>query len=311
MAVGYAAPLGKFIAFTAAGLPLAGGKVWTYQTGTSTPTTTWSDQPLTVPNTNPVILDSAGRADIWIADASVMIYKFVVQDSNGVEMYTQNGISVPAAATTTAPSAVPAGALLPYAGASAPPDLEPDGRKKYLLCDGQAYNTGTYATLFAVTGYTFGGSTSTFNVPDMRGRFPFGVVVSGSGSARGAFAGAIDHQHDMPQHLHTIPQHDHVMSHTHKTTHMWTVVETGTFTPGPGAGSGPGDQELSPPLGTLLCTKSGAQYADTVKGDQVTYGQDNTNTQMKTGLQTDPCTAGLKTTPNNPPLLAVNFIIKT
>lgn len=43
----------------------AGGKVWTYVAGTTTPTTTFIDNVGSVPNTNPIILDSKGEAGIW------------------------------------------------------------------------------------------------------------------------------------------------------------------------------------------------------------------------------------------------------
>ena len=63
---------------------------------------------------------------------------------------------------------VPAGTVLPFAGATAP-----DG---FLLCQGQAVSRATYANLFNAIGATYGagdGST-TFNVPDLRGRVPAG-----------------------------------------------------------------------------------------------------------------------------------------
>lgn len=47
------------------GQPYAGGKVYFYSPGTTTPETTYQDQGLTVPNTNPIILDASGRATIW------------------------------------------------------------------------------------------------------------------------------------------------------------------------------------------------------------------------------------------------------
>jgi microcystin-dependent protein len=64
------------------------------------------------------------------------------------------------------------GVVKMYAGSSAPAG--------YLLCDGSSYSTSTYAALFSVIGYTFGGSGNNFNVPDMRGRVPIGV---GTGAA--------------------------------------------------------------------------------------------------------------------------------
>ena len=63
---------------------------------------------------------------------------------------------------------VPAGLILPYAVSAAP--------SGYLLCNGQAVNRSTYSTLFAVVSslYGNGDGSSTFNVPDMRGRFVAG-----------------------------------------------------------------------------------------------------------------------------------------
>jgi microcystin-dependent protein len=52
----------------------------------------------------------------------------------------------------------------------------------YLACDGAAISRTTYATLFAVTGTTYGvgdGST-TFNLPDLRGKVPVGKAASGT-----------------------------------------------------------------------------------------------------------------------------------
>jgi microcystin-dependent protein len=61
------------------------------------------------------------------------------------------------------------GMIFPYAGATAPTG--------FLLCDGAAVSRTTYADLFALIGTTYGagdGST-TFNVPDLRGRFAIGA----------------------------------------------------------------------------------------------------------------------------------------
>jgi hypothetical protein len=68
-----------------------------------------------------------------------------------------------------APVNFPTGCVLPYAGTTAP--------EGWLLCDGSAVSRTDYAGLFAVLGSTHGqgdGST-TFHIPDLRGRFVRGV----------------------------------------------------------------------------------------------------------------------------------------
>lgn len=61
------------------GAPLAGGSVYFYVVGTTTPKTTYQNQALTVPNTNPVVLNAAGRATIW-GNGN---FRQVVNDVNG------------------------------------------------------------------------------------------------------------------------------------------------------------------------------------------------------------------------------------
>ena len=61
------------------GDPLSNGKVYTYEAGTTTDKATYTDSTEATANANPVILDSAGRANIWLEDGA---YKFVVHDEN-------------------------------------------------------------------------------------------------------------------------------------------------------------------------------------------------------------------------------------
>jgi microcystin-dependent protein len=62
----------------------------------------------------------------------------------------------------------PPGVVFPFAGSASP-----DG---WLLCDGSAVSRTTYAALFATIGsaWGYGDNSTTFNLPDMRGRFPRG-----------------------------------------------------------------------------------------------------------------------------------------
>ena len=77
--------------FDTNGLPLAFGQIYTYTGGTSTPQSTYTDATGTATNTNPIILDASGRANIWLDIA--FLYKFVVQNSLNVTQYTIDDIS--------------------------------------------------------------------------------------------------------------------------------------------------------------------------------------------------------------------------
>lgn len=71
--------------FDNAGNPLSGGKVFTYAAGTLTPLASYTDRGGGTPNSNPVILDSAGRADIWLS--TNVAYKLIVKDSTEATTY--------------------------------------------------------------------------------------------------------------------------------------------------------------------------------------------------------------------------------
>lgn len=106
----------------------------------------------------------------------------------------------------------PVATVLSYAGSTAPAG--------WLLCNGAAVSRTTYAGLFGAIGTTYGagdGST-TFNVPDARGR---SIIGAGAGTgltnrALGATGGAETHtltSAEMPVHSHgvTDPGHTHAL----------------------------------------------------------------------------------------------------
>jgi hypothetical protein len=71
------------------GDPLSGGKIYTYAAGTTTPKATYTAADGLTPNANPVILDAAGRAAIWISGS----YKIVVKTSADVTISTTDNIT--------------------------------------------------------------------------------------------------------------------------------------------------------------------------------------------------------------------------
>lgn len=81
--------------FDANGLPLSGGYIYTCVAGTScpgNPLATYTDASGTTANPNPVVLDSGGRASIWLGGSS---YKIVAEDASGNVVWTADNVSIP------------------------------------------------------------------------------------------------------------------------------------------------------------------------------------------------------------------------
>ena len=84
------APYVRIREFDANGNPLAGGKLYTYRTGTSTPKSTYSDGAGTL-NANPIVLDSEGSADVWLDDDEP--YRFRLETSTGSLRWQRDGVT--------------------------------------------------------------------------------------------------------------------------------------------------------------------------------------------------------------------------
>ena len=153
-------------------------------------------------------------------------------------------------------------------------DTAPDG---WLLCYGQAVSRATYAELFAVLGTTFGsgdGST-TFNLPDMRGRFPLGQDDMGGTAAGNVTDAAAD----------TIGgiggEEDHVLTDAEVPPQSVTVVTD------PNSGSDSGTQAIQQANGSLSIVTTNL---DTI-ASYTTEGGGGAHNNM-------------------PPYITVNYIIK-
>lgn len=105
------------------------------------------------------------------------------------------------------------GTITAFGAASAPTG--------YLACDGAAVSRATYAALFAIIGTTWGagdGST-TFNVPDLRGKFIVGKAAAGTFATLAGAGGA--ETAALPNHAHSV--------------NLTTGTESGTATVAAGA----------------------------------------------------------------------------
>jgi hypothetical protein len=79
--------------FDGAGNPLSGGRIFTYTAGTTTPEATYTSISGGTAHTNPIVLNSEGRvpAEIWLTES--VSYKFVLQNSAGIQIGTYDDIS--------------------------------------------------------------------------------------------------------------------------------------------------------------------------------------------------------------------------
>lgn len=200
------------------------------------------------------------------------------------------------------PVMCPTGMLTPFAGSSAP-----DG---WLLCAGQAVSRTTYAGLFAVIGTTYGvgDNSTTFNIPDLRGRTAVGKddmggsaanrVTSGgsgiNGLSLGGIGGSQTHtltEQQMPSHTHIQNSHNHDQySHNHGVNIAGTNV---VWNSGSGANT------------RINLSGSYGSYADTyvlqnVGATAANYPQTATNQS----------TGGGQAHNNMQPSIILNYIIK-
>jgi microcystin-dependent protein len=285
--------------------PLSLGKVYFTESGTATPQNTWSNSDLTSLNTNPVILSASGECTIFVPQGD--IYDVDLFDANDVHQagYPIEGmLAIPAPdPPAPTPSPVPVGGIVAYGGAAAP--------SGYLLCNGSLVNRTTFADLFTAIGILFGagdGST-TFQLPDLRQRFPLGKAASGTGSTLGGTGGLIDHVHTGPSHTHTGTVD---VSHTHNVTvaahqHNVTAPSNGWV----GAST-------APSVATRILLGDGATTYNQPTVDNVVISAANGAINQNTGAATI-STVNLTiaaggtgdTGTANAPFQAVNFIIKT
>lgn len=168
---------------------------------------------------------------LWLDDntPSGTVWTLYIYDgSDWVSIGTIDSVSNQFAAS--AQNGVPTGAMVDFAGTSAPTG--------YLLCDGSNVSRTTYAALFAAIGTTWGagdGST-TFGLPDFRRRVAVGSGGSGSGTlgnSVGNTGGAETHTlttGEIPAHAHgvTDPGHTHGLPNVYSSNAGGTLITTST-----------------------------------------------------------------------------------
>jgi hypothetical protein len=102
------------------GVILTGGKIYTYEAGTTTPLATYTSSTGNTAHTNPIILDSAGRVpggEIWNA---LRLYKFVLKTSADVTIATYDNVGISFNATAIIANFTGNGSTVAFTLASAP-----------------------------------------------------------------------------------------------------------------------------------------------------------------------------------------------
>jgi hypothetical protein len=185
--------------------------------------------------------------------------------------------------SATPPIQTPTGALLMWPTATAPTG--------WLLCDGSSYSTTTYASLFAVLAYVYGGSGANFNVPDFRDRMPIGAGTTYLANASGGSKDAI------------------VVSHTH----TGTTSDPGNFITGSAVTNlqGGGGSVMASASGAFSLSGGENKAALSYPPGQSLPTTLNITAGSHTHTFTTDASGSSGTNANLPPYRGVYFIIKT
>jgi microcystin-dependent protein len=130
---------------------------------------------------------------------------------------------------------------------------KPDG---WLICNGASISRLTYANLFSAIGTTYGGSDSSFNVPDIQGR-----VVVGTGSGSGLRTRTLGDKDGEERHILTIAE---MPSHSHSSNAIGTTIGLITangFDTATTADSTPGEPNVYAPPQALTINNTGSDNA--------------------------------------------------
>ena len=221
----------------------------------------------------------------------------------------------------------------------------------WLLCDGAAVSRSTYSALFAITGtaYGVGNGSSTFNVPDMKGRTPVGVGTGAGDGAEDTDGGAVPagtaltarslgewtgtetigllaHTHTMKNHTHDVSgttgggsNHTHDLSnHTHGTSHNHNIYgpwHDSVHMAVSVQGVSGGDHYRGTMDNRAANTGSNHGPANSGTPSSNTSGGESSHTHSFSDTSTAPSdntsdSTG-STTKHTIPIMCINFIIKT
>jgi microcystin-dependent protein len=201
---------------------------------------------------------------------------------------------------------VPAGVISQFAGSSAPAG--------FLLCEGQSVSTTTYPSLFSVIGYTYGGSGSSFVIPNLKGRIPVGRDSSQTefdslGEAGGDKAVTLTTQ-NMAPHTHSGSTGNVSSDHTHSGSTGTVSADHQHF--------GPGWSDAVSTSGNIFYTTNrsfnnyGSMGTSGISANHThSFSTGGMSANHSHSFSTDNGTGSATPVSNLQPYIVVNYIIKT
>lgn len=239
------------------------------------------------------------------------------------DLYDRIGGTVALSNVELATFVVPSGAILPFGGTTAP--------SGWLMCYGQAVSRSIYSDLFGAIGVTYGagdGST-TFNVPDLRGRVIAGkddmggvsasrLTATGgiTGTTLGASGGSETHtllSTEMPSHTHIQDSHNHTQdAHTHtQDSHNHTQDAHNHTVAVVRSGSAVGSSTAAAPPNNLGAADSSFTTTSTTATNQsATATNQNTTATNQATVATNQSAGGDGAHKNVQPTIIFNYMIK-
>jgi len=243
------------------------------------------------------------------------------------------------AMTANQQAGVPVGSITMWAGVATTPPAN------WMLCNGASIATADYPALFAVIGYAFGGSGTSFNLPNFSNKFPMGGTVGSTGgeathvlttAEMASHAHAVtdpthNHGHSDPGHAHNVydpthihgvgdPGHAHGVSqayqdaHSHGLDHQVPTTSAGGTVAAQAGGwlfqSVRTDQQ-QPALHVAIAAGGTGVYLGYAATGISIYasGTGMSNTAAATGVSIQASGGGAAHN-NLPPYLGISFIIK-
>ena len=180
-------PIGNgFQFFTTTGIPLAGGKIYTYQAGSSTPLATYTDNTGATANANPIVLGTDGRpaTEVWLTYG--FNYKFILKTADDTTIQTYDNLYGIIGTQPATGATIPAGLISMWSGSIG---SIPSG---WYLCDG---SNGT---------------------PNLTDRFIIGAGSTYAVNGTGGVSSVTLTTSNMPAHTHaatvTDPGHSHTLA---------------------------------------------------------------------------------------------------